>query len=234
MVGQRGLQLVMVFLLLYPSPEARSQEARADDYFRHMEWRPIGPAVFGGRIPDVEAVPENPAVIYVAGSTGGVFKTTNNGVTWEPIFDDAGPTLSIGDMALAPSDPLILWVGTGESNGEQQAGVLEGGLDGGQRGQYAAGEDVALDPVGAAQLGLVGVVREGDDLDARLRTRLERSVDRREVVAVVLRADRLEHLDRDDGIVRAAEVAVVTQLDVDPVVEACLVDALAREVVLRL
>ena len=112
----------------------------AEHYFEHMQWRQIGPAVFGGRVPDVEAVPDNPAVIYVAGSTGGIFKTTNNGVTWEPIFDEAGPTLSIGDMAIAPSDPLIIWVGTGESNGEQQAASWGDGvyrsLDGGDTWEH--------------------------------------------------------------------------------------------------
>ena len=61
-------------------------------------------------------------------------------MTWKPIFDDAGPTLSIGDMAIAPSDPLIIWVGTGESNGEQQAASLGDGvyrsLDGGETWEH--------------------------------------------------------------------------------------------------
>jgi len=47
---------------------------KTESYFDNMQWRHIGPAVFGGRIPDVEAVPDNPAVMYVAGSTGGIFK----------------------------------------------------------------------------------------------------------------------------------------------------------------
>lgn len=140
MIRKNALHLLLVLLLLCPSEGVFSQEAPAEDYFRHMEWRAIGPAVFGGRMPDLLAVPDNPAVIYAAGSTGGVFKSTNGGVTWEPIFDGAGPTLSIGDMALAPSDPLILWVGTGESNGEQQAAALGHGvyrsLDGGESWEH--------------------------------------------------------------------------------------------------
>ncbi|MGD2122576.1 MAG: hypothetical protein PVJ76_12565 [Gemmatimonadota bacterium] len=140
MAGQRASQLTIALFLLFPLSNALAQDQRGVGYFDHMEWRHIGPAVFGGRIPDVEAVPENPAVIYVAGSTGGIFKTTNNGVTWRPIFDHAGPTLSIGDMAIAPSDPLIIWVGTGESNGEQQAGSLGNGvyrsLDGGESWEH--------------------------------------------------------------------------------------------------
>ncbi len=136
MVGKSTSRLTMTLLLLCLPTGAFSQEELPKNYFQHLEWREIGPAVFGGRIPDVEAVPENPAVIYVAGSTGGIFKTTNNGVTWRPVFDEAGTTLSIGDMVIAPSDPLILWVGTGEANGEQQAGSLGDGvyrsLDGGE------------------------------------------------------------------------------------------------------
>ena len=140
MVGKRALQILILLSSLAPSSGAFSQVERSDDYLRNLEWRHIGPAVFGGRIPDVEALPDNPAVIFVAGSTGGIFKTTNNGVTWKPIFDQAGPTLSIGDMAIAPSDPLIIWVGTGESNGEQQPASLGNGvyrsLDGGESWAY--------------------------------------------------------------------------------------------------
>ena len=136
MVGKNTFKLMMTLLLLSPTAGAYAQGRGTESYFDNVKWRHIGPAVFGGRIPDVEAVPDNPAVMYVAGSTGGIFKTTNNGVTWNPIFDDAGSTLSIGDMAIAPSDPLIIWVGTGEANGEQQAASLGDGvyrsLDGGE------------------------------------------------------------------------------------------------------
>ncbi|MFC1659885.1 hypothetical protein ACFL3S_00285 [Gemmatimonadota bacterium] len=140
MAGKGTLKLMMALFLLSPSPGAYSQEEGTNNFFEHMHWRHIGPAVFGGRVPDIEAVPDNPAVIFVASSTGGIFKTTNNGVTWRPVFDHAGPTLSIGDMALARSDPLVMWVGTGESNGEQQAASWGNGvyrsLDGGETWQH--------------------------------------------------------------------------------------------------
>jgi photosystem II stability/assembly factor-like uncharacterized protein len=147
MLGTSASRL-LAFLLLFllsPSQQALSQQSGGGGLFENVQWRHIGPAVFGGRIPAVEAVPHNPAVIYVAGSTGGIFKTTNNGVTWKPIFDHAGPTLSIGDMALAPSDPLVLWVGTGEAKGEQQAGSLGNGVyrspDGGETWAHMGLED---------------------------------------------------------------------------------------------
>ncbi len=69
-----------------------------------LEWRSIGPANMGGRIADVEGVPGDPNVVYVATASGGLWKTTNGGVTWKPIFERQG-TISIGDIALAPGNP---------------------------------------------------------------------------------------------------------------------------------
>jgi photosystem II stability/assembly factor-like uncharacterized protein len=83
--------------------------------FKDVRWRFIGPFDLGGRCTDV-AVPKGSRTVFYAGAaTGGVFKTVNAGTTWEPIFDDM-PTLSIGDLAVAESDPNIVWVGTGEAN----------------------------------------------------------------------------------------------------------------------
>ena len=70
----------------------------------------------GGRIVDLEVVPRDTSTWYIASASGGVFKTTNGGVKFVPIFDKAGGTLSIGDVCLAPSNPNIIWVGTGEHN----------------------------------------------------------------------------------------------------------------------
>src|SRR5678815_1776540 len=83
--------------------------------FSRLEWRSIGPANMGGRIADVEGVPGDPNVVYVASGSGGLWKTVNGGVTWKPIFERQG-TISIGDIALAPGNPDVVWVGTGESN----------------------------------------------------------------------------------------------------------------------
>jgi photosystem II stability/assembly factor-like uncharacterized protein len=84
-------------------------------------WRQIGPAAFGGRVDDIEAVPGDPRIIFVGSAAGGVFRTKNNGTTWEPVFDKYGSTLSIGDIAIAPSDPNVVWVGTGEANNRQSS-----------------------------------------------------------------------------------------------------------------
>ena len=75
-----------------------------------LTWRSIGPAIAGGRISVVEVVPGTQSHIYVGAASGGVWKSVNHGTTWTPVFDDQ-PNLSIGDIALAPSDPLEVWVG---------------------------------------------------------------------------------------------------------------------------
>jgi photosystem II stability/assembly factor-like uncharacterized protein len=100
-----------------------------------LEWRHIGPAAFGGRIDDVEAVASNPKIIFVAAASGGIFKTVNGGTTWKPVFDRDGGSLSIGDIAIASSDPNIVWAGTGEPNNRQSSSWGDGvyrSLDGGE------------------------------------------------------------------------------------------------------
>ncbi|NBC18464.1 MAG: glycosyl hydrolase, partial [Bacteroidetes bacterium] len=79
-------------------------------------WTLSGPTNIGGRVVDVAFDPQTPSTIYAAAATGGVFKSTDSGQTWHPIFD-AQPILSIGDLAVAPSNPQTLYVGTGEANG---------------------------------------------------------------------------------------------------------------------
>src|SRR4051812_29975640 len=69
-----------------------------------MRWRSIGPVNMAGRITDVEGDPKNPKTFYVTGATGGVWKTLNAGTTFIPLWNDE-PIASIGDIAIAPSDP---------------------------------------------------------------------------------------------------------------------------------
>ncbi len=85
--------------------------------FSKSKWYHIGPTNVSGRATDVVAVTPKGKnyVIYVATASGGVWKTVNEGTTWEPIFDKA-PSTAIGDIALDPSNPDVIWVGTGEAN----------------------------------------------------------------------------------------------------------------------
>ncbi|MCY3808512.1 MAG: glycosyl hydrolase [Gemmatimonadetes bacterium] len=98
-----------------------------------LRWRSIGPAVASGRIADIAIDPTDRSTWYVAVSSGNVWKTTNRGTTWTPIFDDYG-SYSIGAIALDPGDPLTLWVGAGENNGQRSVGYGDGvykSVDGG-------------------------------------------------------------------------------------------------------
>jgi len=97
----------------------------------------------GGRTADVEGVPGNANIVYVATASGGLWKTVNAGVTWKPIFDRQG-TLSIGDIALAPSNPDVVWVGTGESNVRNSVSFGDGvykSTDGGKNWQHMGLKD---------------------------------------------------------------------------------------------
>ncbi|HVG20849.1 MAG TPA: hypothetical protein VNI02_17510, partial [Blastocatellia bacterium] len=117
-------------------------EARA---FERLEWRGIGPSNMGGRAADVEGVPGNPNLVYAATGSGGLWKTTNGGVTWKPIFERQN-TLSIGDIALEPNNPDVIWVGTGESNVRNSVSFGDGvykSNDGGKTWQHLGLKDTS-------------------------------------------------------------------------------------------
>lgn len=81
-----------------------------------VQWQFAGPLNIGGRVVDIEFDPVNPNNIYAGLATGGVFKSTNMGVSWFPVFDEAA-VLTVGDIAVDPVNPNIVYVGTGEPNG---------------------------------------------------------------------------------------------------------------------
>ena len=80
-----------------------------------QNWNFIGPSNVGGRITDIEMWPDDMNTILAGSASGGIFKSFDQGVTWEPIFDDAA-SLAIGDMAISKSNPDVIYVGTGEAN----------------------------------------------------------------------------------------------------------------------
>src|SRR6202050_4119208 len=94
----------------------------------NLEWRSIGPAATGGRIADLAGgkSPGQADIIYVATTTGGVFKSVNAGISFAPIFDHAGAMMSTGAIAVAPSNPTVVWVGTGEADNRQSSSWGDG------------------------------------------------------------------------------------------------------------
>ena len=123
-----------------PSPSAPQL---TDVLFKNLKARAIGPAVMGGRVSDIAIDPRNPFVFYVALGHGGVFKTNDNGVTFDPIFDKQ-PALSIGAIAIAPSDTDVIWVGTGEANDRNSSDWGNGvyrSTDGGENWQNVGLKD---------------------------------------------------------------------------------------------
>src|SRR3954466_2960746 len=93
--------------------------------FDALHFRPLGPASMSGRISDLAVYEANPAIFYVATAHGGVWKTVNNGTTFEAQFQDQG-LMSIGDVAISQSNPDLVWVGTGESNNRQSTSWGDG------------------------------------------------------------------------------------------------------------
>src|ERR1700676_5310146 len=127
-----------------PSPTASATPpALTEVLFKNLKARSIGPAVMGGRVSDIAIDPKNPLVFYVGLAHGGVFKTGNNGVSFDPIFDKQ-PVLSIGAVAVAPSASDVIWVGTGEANDRNSSGWGNGvyrSTDGGDNWQNVGLKD---------------------------------------------------------------------------------------------
>ncbi|EAQ96586.2 WD40/YVTN/BNR-like repeat-containing protein [Congregibacter litoralis] len=90
-----------------------------------LEWRNIGPGFMSGRIGDIARHPTDSSTWYVGVASGGVWKTSNAGVTFTPVFDDES-AYSIGALAIDPSNPHTVWVGTGENNGGRHIGFGDG------------------------------------------------------------------------------------------------------------
>ena len=123
-----GLVVVLGLTLAGPSLVGQSQAPApvpAIGPFDSLHFRPLGPASMSGRISDIAAYEANPAIFYVATAHGGVWKTVNNGTTFEPQMQDRG-LLSIGDVTVSQSNPDLVWVGTGESNNRQSTSWGDG------------------------------------------------------------------------------------------------------------
>ncbi len=88
------------------------------DQLSQLVFRNIGPSVTGGRIHDVETLSDNPAIVFIASASGGIWKSSNKGTTWKPVFDNQAVS-TFGDLAISPSNPDIIYAGTGEQQNRQ-------------------------------------------------------------------------------------------------------------------
>ncbi len=108
----RTAAIVGCVLAVTVAPLRAADETLPPSLYASLRWRMIGP-FRGGRTVGATGVPGQPNVFYIGVNNGGVWKTTDAGRTWKPIFDDQ-PTGSVGALAVAPSNPDILYVGSGE------------------------------------------------------------------------------------------------------------------------
>ena len=117
---------IMLGLVLLSTASLSAQARQpTPETFQALSFRNLGGAIVSGRVSDVAIDPRNRSVWYVGVSSGNVFKTTNRGVSWEPIFDDYG-SYSIGAVTVDSLHPDVVWVGTGENASQRSAGDGDG------------------------------------------------------------------------------------------------------------
>jgi len=137
------------------APAKADTTAPAGGPFDRLHFRSIGPAVTSGRIDDIAVLERDPRIFYIAAATGGLWKTTNNGITLTSVFDSAS-LASIGAVRIPADDPNLVWVGTGENNNRQSSSWGDGvykSTDGGKSWQRMGLVDskqiarIVIDPV---------------------------------------------------------------------------------------
>jgi photosystem II stability/assembly factor-like uncharacterized protein len=140
-----GLALLLLCLTIAGGITAAERAPGPGQLLEAFSARPIGPAVMGGRITSLAVVENQPRRMFVGTAAGGVWKTVNNGTTWTPLCDQQ-ECLSIGDVAVAPSNPDHVWVGTGEANPRNSVSWGNGvyrSTDGGATWQHLGLEETA-------------------------------------------------------------------------------------------
>ncbi|MEJ2541677.1 MAG: hypothetical protein P8188_17215 [Gemmatimonadota bacterium] len=128
---------VAAFAVILVGLTGATPPAAAQSPFSSITWRSIGPVNTSGRIDDIAVarVKGKADAVYVATASGGLWKSANNGTSWTPVFDHVDAMMSIGAVAVAPSQPLTVWVGPGEANTRQSSSWGDGvykSTDGGE------------------------------------------------------------------------------------------------------
>jgi photosystem II stability/assembly factor-like uncharacterized protein len=126
--------LIVIAVIINPAAAQKKKEAAREpekkesglsSTFSGLSFRSIGPAWASGRISDFAVNPENKSEIYTGVAAGNIWKTTNNGTTWSPVFDSYG-SYAIGCLKMDPNNPFVIWAGTGENNHQRQLGYGDG------------------------------------------------------------------------------------------------------------
>ena len=136
-------RLTLIFLIVGFGLQSIWSQQIPKSFFSSMKIRNIGPAGTSGRVTSIDALQSNPDIIYIGTASGGLWRTTSGGTTWEPLFDDQ-PVSSIGAVALNQRNPSIIWAGTGEGNPRNShnsgAGIYKS-IDGGRTWQLKGLKD---------------------------------------------------------------------------------------------
>lgn len=119
------VQNVLLFFLCVGFTSMVTAQKMTEQTFQGLKLRNVGPAFTSGRIADIAIHPQNENVWYVAVGSGGVWKTTNSGTTWKPLFDKQ-KSYSIGAITVDPNNPHTVWVGTGENVGGRHVAFGDG------------------------------------------------------------------------------------------------------------
>src|SRR6478672_8894336 len=127
------MKIISLTLVMLLTATAFSQQVTLEQ-LKNLKPRNIGPSGMSGRITAIDVDVNHPDVWFVCSASGGVWKTTDGGVDWKPVFDAQG-TLNMGSIAIQQSNPNIIWAGTGEGNPRNSLNIGDGifkSLDGGQ------------------------------------------------------------------------------------------------------
>ena len=121
----RTRTFILLASMLLGTSSCLADAGDEENPFAELTLRHIGPAITSGRVSDFAIHPDRHHEIYAAVASGNLWKTTNNGITWEPIFENEG-SYAIGVVTIDPSDPSTLWVGTGENNAQRSVAYGDG------------------------------------------------------------------------------------------------------------
>lgn len=132
--GKLLFLLLICTLVIIPQSNTTKEEQPGSSTFNGLKWRSIGPAAYSGRIADFAVNPTNYSEYYIAVASGNIWKTTNAGTTFEPIFENYG-AYAIGCITIDPNNPYVIYTGTGENNHQRALGYGDGvykSVDGGK------------------------------------------------------------------------------------------------------